>query len=145
MASSGREGSVRTGSAAASSHLSDRIPVVVGRGQRFDGLLTFSGSARVEGEFRGEVVSSGTLLLGEEADVRARIEVDELVVAGRLEGDATARRRIELLPTARVRGQLQAPRVALADGCLVRGRCLTESPVEPLPPPADVKLPAAPP
>ena len=101
----------------------DRAPVVLKRGHCFEGLLAFSGAARVDGELNGEVVCRGILLLGEGARVRARIEVDEVIVAGEFEGHITARRRIELLPTARVRGHLEAPRVALADGCVVHGRC----------------------
>jgi cytoskeletal protein CcmA (bactofilin family) len=115
----------RVGDGALPPGVSDRVPVVLERGQCFDGLLSFGDSARVDGELHGEIVARGTLWVGAEAHVRARIEVGEAIVAGCIEGDITARRRIELLPTARVRGRLQAPRVALADGCLVHGRCLT--------------------
>ncbi len=101
--------------------------VVLARGHYFEGLLTFAGVAQVDGELCGEVVSRGVLVLGEAARVRACIEADEVIVAGQLIGDITAHRRIELLPTARVEGRLQAPRVALADGCVVQGRCVTEA------------------
>jgi cytoskeletal protein CcmA (bactofilin family) len=123
------EGGAGSSSPAALS--SSRLSVVVARGHRFEGLLTFNGVAQVDGELSGEVISRGVLVLGEAAQVRARIQADEVIVAGQLVGDITARRRIELLATARVEGRLQAPRVALADGCLVQGRCVTEtSPAE---------------
>jgi len=115
---------------------SSRASVVVARGHCFEGLLTFSGVARVDGELSGEVISRGVLVLGEAARVRADIEADEVIVAGQLVGDITAHRRIELLPTARVQGRLQAPRVALADGCLVHGRCVTEPSKAPETPPS---------
>ncbi len=92
-------------------------------GSSFDGLVSFRGRALIEGEFTGEVVAWGALQIGESAVVRARIQVDDLFVAGRLEGDATARRRIELAPTARVSGLLRAPSLVLAEGCVVDGRC----------------------
>ncbi len=134
----------READAVVSPHVSDPVPVVLEHGQRFDGLLTFSHSARVNGELHGEVVARGTLFVGPAAHVYARIDVGELILAGRIEGDVTARRRIELLPTACVHGRLQAPRVALAEGCLVHGRCLAghlqdltteqlQAPVESLP------------
>lgn len=103
----------------------DRGPVVVGEEGRFEGLLTFRGRAQIEGEVEGEIVSRGTLRLGETARVKGVIEVDELIVAGCLEGEATARRRIELTSTARIKGTLRAPLLALADGCVVVGRCET--------------------
>lgn len=100
----------------------DREPVI-GAGCRFEGLLAFRGSARIEGTLSGEVVASGRLRIGAQASVRARVEVDELIVAGRLEGDATARERIELLSGAEVSGSLRAPRLIIAGGSRVDGRC----------------------
>jgi cytoskeletal protein CcmA (bactofilin family) len=96
---------------------------LIGAGTAFEGLVSFRGRALIDGELRGEVVASGALHIGEAATVRARIEVDALIVAGSLEGEVIARERIEVLSTARVTGVLNAPRVSLADGCVVDGRC----------------------
>ena len=98
-------------------------PVSIGAGCSFEGLMTFRGSIQVDGQLVGEVVATGTLRLGITACVRARIEVDELIVEGELDGDVVASQRIELSSTARVRGSLEAPRVSLAEGCLFQGRC----------------------
>ena len=61
--------------------------------------------------------------MGELAYTKAKIDVDELVIAGVFSGEATARRRIELLPTARVEADLQAPSLVVHEGSYVRGRC----------------------
>ncbi len=98
-------------------------------GHRFEGLLSFRGEAQVDGIFRGGIVATGTLRLGETARVKARVEVDELIVAGILDGDVTARRRIELRSSARVTGELFTPRLVLEDGCVLRGRCRTTPPI----------------
>jgi cytoskeletal protein CcmA (bactofilin family) len=100
-------------------------PVAVPAGGTYRGLLCFHGAARVDGDFEGVVIAGGTLWVGETAVVRARIEVDELIVAGLLDGEVRARSRIELLATGRVRGALCTPRLALADGCILQGRCHT--------------------
>lgn len=92
-------------------------------GARFEGLLVLHGTARIDGSVRGRVLGAEILHIGESGCVEARIEAQEVVVAGRIEGDVTASRRVELLPTARVRGRLQAPRLALADGCSFDGPC----------------------
>jgi len=106
----------------------DEAPAIaIAVGCSFEGLLTFQGETRVDGQLVGEVIAQGTLRLGETARVRARIEVDELIVEGELVGDVLARRRIELLPTARVKGSIAAPRLSLAEGSVFEGhcRCLT--------------------
>lgn len=102
-----------------------QIPTVLARGAEFEGLLSFRGSARVDGRLSGDVVAEGCLVIGEGARVRARIEVDELIVGGELEGKIHARKRVELLDTARVVGSLRCPRLAIAEGGILEGRCQT--------------------
>jgi cytoskeletal protein CcmA (bactofilin family) len=98
-------------------------PVVIGPSSSFEGLLTFSGRAQVDGQLSGEILCRGSLRLGESSVVRATIEADELIIAGAFEGDANATQRIELCSTARVRGAIRAPRVSVADGGVLEGRC----------------------
>jgi cytoskeletal protein CcmA (bactofilin family) len=113
-------------------------PTVLDAGASFEGLLTFRGAARVEGELSGRVVADGCLVIGPRGRVEAAIEVDELVVAGELRGDVVARRRVELLATGRVVGRLRAPSFALAEGCVFDGQWETTPAVrnEPAPEPA---------
>ncbi len=98
---------------------------LLGAGSTFRGVITFRGRARVDGHFEGEVDASGRLEVGPEGCVIARVAVDELVVAGRVEGDVVARERIELLPGAEVRGSLQTPRLVMADGAWIEGPIAT--------------------
>lgn len=104
--------------------------LVVGEGARFEGLLTFGGTAIVEGELRGEIVGHGTLVLGEGADVEARIEVDELISSGSARGEIEARERVELRGSARLSGELRTPRLCAADGCIIDARCHMRKPTE---------------
>jgi cytoskeletal protein CcmA (bactofilin family) len=100
-----------------------RAPSVLSAGASFDGVLAFRGTVHLEGQLRGEVIAQGSLKIEPQGRVEGRIEVDELVVAGVIEGDVYARRRVELLPTARVHGEVRTPALALAEGCVLDGRC----------------------
>jgi cytoskeletal protein CcmA (bactofilin family) len=102
-------------------------PTVIDAGASFEGVLTFRGAARVDGRLTGRVVADGCLVIGPKGRVDATIEVDELVVAGEFEGDATARTRLALLSGARAAGKLRAPTFALAEGCRFDGRWETLS------------------
>ncbi len=104
------------------------IPTVLGVGSHFDGLLTFRGAARVDGSITGTIHAVGRLVIGPDAHVRGQVEVDELVVAGLLEGDVRAHRRAELLPTGRVIGDLVTPRIKMAEGGVLQGSCRTARP-----------------
>ena len=86
-------------------------------------MLAFRGSLQLEGRLRGDVIAEGSLRVEAQGRVEGRIEVDELVVAGVVEGDVLARRRVELLPTARVHGEVRTPALCLAEGSVLDGRC----------------------
>lgn len=104
------------------------IPTVLGAGSHFDGLLTFRGAARVDGSITGTIHATGRLVIGPEAHVRAQVEVDELVVAGLLEGEVRAHQRTELMASGRLIGDLVTPRIKVAEGGVLQGRCRTTPP-----------------
>ena len=94
----------------------------VGAGASFDGVLTFWGLARVDGRLRGEVVADGTLEVGPEADVHAKVEVDVLVVEGLVEGEVLARERVEVRATGRITAAVRTPSLVLEEGGSLEGR-----------------------
>lgn len=98
---------------------------LLARGTEFCGLVVIHGSARIDGRVRGEIVGAERLEIGETGAVEARVEAEEVIVAGSLEGEVRAGRRVELLATARVHGTIETPRLALVEGAFVEGRCRT--------------------
>jgi cytoskeletal protein CcmA (bactofilin family) len=113
---------------------------VLGSGTHFEGLLTFRGRARVDGSLSGEIAGHGLLVLGPGARAEARVEVDELVVAGEVEGDVRARRRVELLATGCIRGDVETPRLVIAEGGRLLGRCTTGPAARAAPPAASAPV-----
>jgi len=103
----------------------EAAPTVLGRGCAFEGLLSFRGAARVDGNLTGEVIAEGRLVVGPEARLQARVVVDELILAGEIEGEVEARERVQLEATARLRGSLRAPRLSMVEGAWLQGRCET--------------------
>jgi cytoskeletal protein CcmA (bactofilin family) len=104
---------------------------VLGAGTEFEGLLTFRGRARVDGVLAGEIAGHGLLVIGVGALAKARVVVDELVVAGEIEGDVSARRRVELLATGCIKGDVETPRLSIAEGGRLLGRCTTGASAKP--------------
>ena len=58
--------------AAARQTAAGEITTLLGRGATFEGKLTFEGTVRIDGRFKGEVFSEDTLVIGEGAIVEAR-------------------------------------------------------------------------
>ncbi len=99
------------------------IRAFLGEGTSFMGSLQFDGTVRLDGRFEGDVAGSDLLIIGQAASVRAEIQVGSLVVGGRLEGNIVARKRVELLSTARVTGTIKTPSLVVSDGAILNGTC----------------------
>jgi cytoskeletal protein CcmA (bactofilin family) len=100
------------------------IHALIGRGTRFVGKLTFEGRVRIEGALEGDVFGDGVLVLGDGAEVTGNVEVGTLIVrGGTLRGNVAARQLIEIHPEGSVYGDIQAPEIDIAKGCVFEGRC----------------------
>jgi cytoskeletal protein CcmA (bactofilin family) len=99
-----------------------RFPILP-EGAVFDGLLVLPRPSRIDGCVRGEVLAASDVWVGPAGHVHADLEVRAIVIEGCVEGDVTAAERIELRGTARVRGNVSAPRIAMDEGCIVDGTC----------------------
>lgn len=100
------------------------LQALLGRGTRFEGLLTFEGRVRVDGIVLGEIKSDGLLVLGDGSNVDATIEVGTLIVrGGTLRGSVVARELIEIHEGAKVHADITAPEIDIAKGSLFDGRC----------------------
>lgn len=100
------------------------IQALLGRGTRFDGKLTFEGRVRIDGALKGAIFGDGVLVIGEGAEVEADVEVGTLIVrGGTLRGNVAARQLIEIHAEGAVYGDIQAPEIDIAKGCVFEGRC----------------------
>jgi cytoskeletal protein CcmA (bactofilin family) len=92
-----------------------------------EGHLRCKQTLRIDGCIKGEVECEKTVLVGECARVLANISADEVQIAGLVEGDITARRKITLERTAVVRGNLITPGIVIEEGAKLKGRILIGS------------------
>jgi cytoskeletal protein CcmA (bactofilin family) len=96
---------------------------LLGEGAEFVGKLVFEGSARIDGKFRGDVLSEGTLVIGARAEVEANISVGHLIVlGGTVRGDVRATRTVELHAPAKVYGNITAPQLVIDRGVSFEGQ-----------------------
>lgn len=89
----------------------------------FKGSLTFEGSLRVDGKFEGDISSPGTIHIGESGDVKAEITVGCAVVEGKIQGNITAEKKVELLSTAQLFGDIKASQLVINEGVTIVGKC----------------------
>ncbi|MDX1494423.1 MAG: polymer-forming cytoskeletal protein [Longimicrobiales bacterium] len=95
---------------------------VIGPSISIKGDVTGSEDLLIQGEVDGSVtLEDHAVGVGTEGRVRADIVGRVITVEGSVEGDLQAQEQIVLRGTAKVKGDIKAPRVVLEDGATFRG------------------------
>ena len=93
-------------------------------GTSFSGEVSFHDTLRIDGKFEGTVSSGKRLIVGENADVNATIDVEIVTVSGRVRGKLRASDRIELLPSARAECGVECKTFIVHEGAQFDGQCV---------------------
>ncbi len=105
---------------------------LINEGCKITGEITGSGNFQINGEVAGDCDISGTIQLAGSGYWLGSIRADNIIVAGHVEGDITARRKVEITKTARITGTVTGEAIAVAEGAVVEGVMKTTGQSEPL-------------
>jgi cytoskeletal protein CcmA (bactofilin family) len=90
-------------------------------GARFEGTLSFDDVFRIDGHFRGVVVSESELVVGDRAVLEGEIRVGRLAVSGTIRGVIHARERVEVHAGARIFAEIHTPTLVVEEGAVLQG------------------------
>ncbi|MGE0643908.1 MAG: polymer-forming cytoskeletal protein [Nitrospira sp.] len=93
----------------------------VGKDVEFKGVLTYSGTVRIDGSLDGEIHTNGGLLVGPEAVLKAKVTAGTVVCHGTITGDIQATDQIVLCAPAVVDGSLTTPVLSMEEGVVFNG------------------------
>ncbi|MBN2536402.1 MAG: polymer-forming cytoskeletal protein [Spirochaetales bacterium] len=99
------------------------INSTIGEESFFEGRYAIKGNLRIDGKFEGESLLVEQLMVGAMGRVKTDIFATSVVVEGIVIGNIQASRRILLLATARVLGDLKTPELIIQDGVVLEGKC----------------------
>jgi cytoskeletal protein CcmA (bactofilin family) len=94
---------------------------VIGADTKIKGEMTFENTARLLGQFEGKITAKGELQVADGAACRAAVEAGKVVVDGLVEGNVHARDRIELTARAKMKGDIAASKLVVAEGATLVG------------------------
>jgi cytoskeletal protein CcmA (bactofilin family) len=97
----------------------------LGEGSEFEGKLKFEGTVVIDGKFKGEIISTGTLIIGAKARVEAEVEVGSCVIIGKYAGNIIATSKLEMQTPAVVKGNVASPILMIQEGVSFDGNCRT--------------------
>jgi cytoskeletal protein CcmA (bactofilin family) len=110
------------------------------------GSIKCASNIQLAGKLNGDLACTGTAFISESATIKGNITAESATIQGQVNGNITARDKIDLKATARVNGDIKSKRLTVEDGVTFVGK----SEVNPSgaaagrpAPPADLRVDAA--
>jgi cytoskeletal protein CcmA (bactofilin family) len=91
------------------------------RGVSIKGSVKFLNELLIDGEVEGTIDSTGTLTISEHARIRGEIRTKSVKVRGTVEGNIFATERCELQAGCTLRGDIEAPGLAVSEDATFLG------------------------
>jgi cytoskeletal protein CcmA (bactofilin family) len=100
------------------------------------GTLRFNGELTFDGKLDGDIATEGILNLGDNAVVKGNLNVNSVVLRGKINGNVTAKERIEIKAGTELFGDIRSAKLAIEEGVTFVGKTeVNPSKVAPIPPP----------
>lgn len=96
--------------------MAEQAHTIIGPDTHIKGDMTFDSTARILGSFEGRISAKGELQIADSAVCKAAVEAGKVTIDGQVEGNVTARDRVELSAKARMKGDLIATKLVVVDG-----------------------------
>jgi cytoskeletal protein CcmA (bactofilin family) len=106
-----------------SARADEAVQAHLGKGSRVEGKLTFEGSVKIDGAIDGEIQAQHAVIIGEGAVINAQVAAETVVVRGKVNGDITARKQVELRAPAKLTGNITTPSLVIHEGVVFEGHC----------------------
>jgi cytoskeletal protein CcmA (bactofilin family) len=98
------------------------------------GDLSFKGSFRIDGHFKGKIDSDSLLIIGEKGKVEADVKIGYIIVNGEIKGNIQAKDKVEINSQGRVVGTIITPKLIVEEGAYLEVSCQTTDKVsQPVP------------
>jgi cytoskeletal protein CcmA (bactofilin family) len=96
---------------------------ILGQGADFKGVVSCTGTIRIDGRIEGEIYTSGTLIVGEHAVIKGTVSAGVLVNSGKINGTIIAVQKIHILKPGVLVGNIRTPVIAIEEGSEFHGMC----------------------
>ena len=86
------------------------------------GSIKFSHDLIIDGKIEGEVISDGSLTVGENALIKGEVKTRSVIIFGKVEGNITVAERCELKSNAILVGDIAAGTLSIEEGATFMGQ-----------------------
>jgi cytoskeletal protein CcmA (bactofilin family) len=86
------------------------------------GTLKFTGELTFDGKLDGDISSDGMLQLGDNAVIKGNLNVNSVVLRGKINGNVTAKEKVDIKSKTELFGDVRAPKLVIEEGVTFVGK-----------------------
>ena len=86
-----------------------------------EGKIEGAGHVRIAGRFKGDVNVKGDLTIEQGAKLNGSVRAEKVTLSGELDGNIESARRVDLLASSAMNGDIKADDLTIASGARLRG------------------------
>lgn len=90
-------------------------------GVEIKGELLSQQSIKIDGTVDGKLEVKGSLVLGKTALIKGEIKVQNLILAGKIEGNIYASEKVDVMSTGQINGDVQCKVLTIEEGGILEG------------------------
>jgi cytoskeletal protein CcmA (bactofilin family) len=95
---------------------------IIGQSIHIKGELTGNEDLTIDGTVEGNIeLKENNLTIGPNGNIKADINAKTVTITGEAQGNVTAFEKVEIKESGKLRGNITAPRVVIADGAFFKG------------------------
>ena len=93
--------------------------VIIGKNTSFKGEINIDGATRIDGRIEGTVCVNNDMFIGETGHIEGDIKVINATVSGTIVGNIKCTKRLELLATSSISGDIECGALIVAEGASI--------------------------
>lgn len=118
------------GSDKKSGHYVSEIETLIGKDTMLKGTIDSKGTIRIDGQFEGDISTTGNIMVGDHGIITAQVTALNATIAGTVYGNVAVSEKLELLPSARMYGDITVGVLTISAGAIFKGACTMRQDME---------------
>lgn len=100
----------------------EQTKTIIGEDVEISGNVKCESNIQMNGKLNGDLTCGGQAVIGNTSVVKGNMSIDTVSIMGQVNGNITAKDKIELKSTARLHGDIRAKRLTVEDGVTFVGK-----------------------
>lgn len=99
-----------------------QIKTIIGEDVEISGNIKCESNIQINGKLNGDLNCGGQAMIGNASAIKGNMSIETVSIMGQVNGNITAKDKIDLKSTARLHGDIRAKRLTVEDGVTFVGK-----------------------